>query len=159
MTVQEYVARQTERMAESLAHFIGSTKEDRLNWQPPSEGSEPCRSAYQQIGECVQVNRRLAMLLRGEPMPSGPPQTAEIPFAGPQEAQEQLRASAKEMADAIRALPDDGLAREFPHPRGVMRGENFILTAYRNMAYHAGQINYIQTLYGDAEFHLPPNWR
>src|SRR5262249_9769413 len=63
MTVQEYVARQTERMGEALAHFIGSTEEDRLNWQPPSEGSQPCRSAYHQIGECVQVNRRFATML------------------------------------------------------------------------------------------------
>jgi hypothetical protein len=159
MTVQEYVARQTERMTEALAHFIDSTQADRLDWQPPSEGSEPCRSAYHQISECVQVNRRFAALLRGEPMPSGSLQTTEIAFGSPQEAQEQLLASGRELASAIRALPDDGLAREFPHPRGVMRGENFILMAYRNMAYHAGQINFIQTLYGDPEFHLPPNWR
>ena len=25
---------------------------------------------------------------------------------------------------------------------------------YRNMAYHAGQVNYVQMLYGDTEFHI-----
>ena len=40
-----------------------------------------------------------------------------------------------------------------------MAGENVIVMCLRNMAYHAGQTNFIQILYGDTEFHVPPTWR
>jgi uncharacterized damage-inducible protein DinB len=159
MNVPEYVANQTERIAEALAHFVATTKEDKLDWQPTQEGSAPCRSVYQQISECVVVNRIFAKMLRGEIESAPLGERPEITFASPQDAQEQLLASARELAGAIRGLSEADLAREYKHPRGTMRGENFILMAYRNMAYHAGQINFIQTLYGDTEFHVPSNWR
>ena len=66
---------------------------------------------------------------------------------------------AEELAAAIRGLTEEDLERTYPHPRGPRLGANLILICYRNMAYHAGQINYIQTLYGDQEFHVPANWR
>ncbi len=159
MNVPEYVARQTERMAEALAHFIATTPEDKLVWHPKLEGSAPMRSILEQVGECVSVNRYIAALLRGENVtpPSGG--WPAIAFANGQDAQEQLVASARALADAIRNLDEEALNRTFAHPRGPMRGENLILSCYRNMAYHAGQANFIQMLYGDAEFHTPPNWR
>ena len=40
-----------------------------------------------------------------------------------------------------------------------MLGKNVILMPMRNMGYHIGQLNLIQMLYGDAEFHVPANWR
>jgi uncharacterized damage-inducible protein DinB len=75
------------------------------------------------------------------------------------DAQQRLMASAEELATAIRGMSEEDLDRIFLHPRAPMRGQNMIMICYRNMAYHAGQINFIQTLYGDQEFHLPPNWR
>ena len=39
-----------------------------------------------------------------------------------------------------------------------MKGITLIEMPYRNMAYHCGQLNFIQTIYGDKEFHLPPTW-
>ena len=65
MTVPAYIARQTERMADSLAHFIATTPEDRLVWHPAMEGSGPTRSILEQVSECVVVNRTLAALIRG----------------------------------------------------------------------------------------------
>jgi hypothetical protein len=159
MTVPEFVARQTERMAESLAHFIANTPEDKLVWHPKTEAASQTRSALEQIGECVSVNRGLATLLRtGElTLPAGG--WPETHFASGQDAQEQLVTSARELAAAIHALTPEDLSRTFDHPRGPVLGENLMLMGYRNMAYHAGQINFIQTLYGDTEFHLPPTWR
>jgi hypothetical protein len=65
MTVTEYVAEQTERMAEALAHFIQSTCPDRLDWQPSGENNAETRSALEQVSECIQVNRMMAALLTG----------------------------------------------------------------------------------------------
>ena len=159
MTVQEYMARQTERMGDSLAHFIASTPEDRLVWHPSLEGSAPTRSILEQVSECVLVNRMLAALLRGGKVEAPGPGSPAIKFANGQDAQEQLVASARELAAAIVRMSEADLTRTYEHPRGQMLGENVIMMCLRNMAYHAGQANFIQMLYGDSEFHVPPTWR
>ena len=104
MHVSEYMAAQTERMTDSLAHFIATTHDDKLQWQPQTEGSAPTRSVLEQVAECVVVNRMIAAGLRGEtpspPTASGP---ALILTSGA-EAQEQVRASGVELAAAIRTM-------------------------------------------------------
>ena len=159
MTVPEYIARQTERMADSFAHFIATTPDDRLVWHPHIEGAAPTRSILEQVSECVVVNRMMAALLRGGKVEPTNPNSPPIKFANGQDAQEQLVTSARELAAAIRMMPEADLARIYEHPRGKMSGENVIVMCLRNMAYHAGQTNLIQMLYGDAEFHVPPTWR
>jgi len=159
MHVPEYMAIQTERMTDSLAHFIASTQEDKLQWQPQTEGSAPTRSVLEQIAECVVVNRMIAAGLRGEtpspPSASGP----ALVLANGTDAQEQVRSSGAELAAAIRTMTEEDLERMYQHPRGQFVGANLIMMPLRNMAYHAGQINLIQILAGDAEFHVPPQWR
>ena len=159
MHVPEYMAAQTERMTDSLAHFIASTQEDKLQWQPQTEGSAPTRSVLEQIAECIMVNRMIAAGLRGEtpspPAASGP----ALVLTSGLEAQEQLRTSGAELAAAIRTMTEEDLERMYQHPRGQFLGANLIMMPLRNMAYHAGQINLIQMLAGDPEFHVPPQWR
>ena len=155
MTVQEYMATQTERIAEALAFYLTTTPEDKLDWRPSLTEEVTTRSMLDQVKECVSVNQRFAAMLRGESATSFP----EVSFANGQEAQEQLIASGKVLAEAIRGLSEEGMAQGYQHPRGEILGSSLIMMAYRNMAYHAGQINFIQTLYGDTEFRVPPNWR
>lgn len=159
MTVPDFVARQTERMAESLAHFIASTPADRLVWHPKLENEQATRSILEQIGECISVNRGLTTLLRTGELTLPPEGWPEVIFDSGQEAQEQLVVSARELGETIRVLTPEDLTRTFSHPRGPILGEHILLMGYRNMAYHAGQLNFIQTLYGDTEFHVPPTWR
>ena len=159
MSIQEYMGRQTERMGDSLAHFVATTPEDRLVWHPSIEGAAPTRSILEQVAECVVVNRLIATLIRGGKLDPPDPNAAPHKFANGQDAQEQLVTSARELAAAIRMMSDADLARTFNHPRGQMSGENVIMMCLRNMAYHAGQANFIQVLYGDTEFHVPPTWR
>jgi len=159
MHVPEYMARQTERMTDSLAHFIATTQDDKLQWQPQTEGSAPTRSVLEQIAECVVVNRMIAAGLRGEtpspPSASGP----ALVLANGTDAQEQVRTSGAELAAAIRTMTEEDLERMYQHPRGQFVGANLIMMPLRNMAYHAGQINLIQMLAGDPEFRVPPQWR
>jgi len=155
MTITEYVAQQTMRMAEALAYFIETTQAERLDWQPVGEDEAETRSALDQVSECIEVNHAMAALLRGETV--RPPSGLELADGG--DAQRRLLASAEDLAAAIRGVSEADLDRTYSHPRGQILGRNMILMGYRNMAYHAGQINFIQTLYGDPEFHVPPNWR
>ena len=157
MTVQEYIAEQTERIAAALSHYIGTTQEDKLYWKPEMAGSAPTRSILEQISECIGVNHLVAQLLRGEHVEAVA--WPDLVFADDADAQDRIKASAAELAAAIRALHDEDLTRLFKHPRAEISGANLLMMPYRNMAYHAGQINFFQILYGDAEFHLPPTWR
>ena len=158
MNAQEYMAEQIERMGPTLAHFVAATAPDKLTWTPSVAGSTATRNVLEQIAECVGVNLYFAALLRddGEGPPTGGMTLPEMTEA--QETQEQLIASTTALAAAVRALDDAGLTRIFQTRRGPTPGKNLMMAAYRNMAYHAGQINQIQLLAGDAEFHAPPNW-
>ena len=156
MTVQEFQAKRIERIAEALAHFVKTTPEDKLDWCPAACAESQTRSILAQIGECVKVNRAIAAILRGETVDYyGSP---AVEFTSGEEAQRQIVESGQELASVIRKLDDAGLDRTFPHWRGTFRGEIMLEAPYRNMAYHAGQINYIQCLAGDSEFHMPPTW-
>ena len=156
MTIPEYVANQTERVADSLAYFLSVMPAERLNWKPELPGAAPTRSALEQVSECIGVNRLVAKVLRGEVVAGSHDETE---FADGDEAQKLIQESAAELTAAIRAMTEADLTRVYAHPRAQIPGENLIMMCYRNMAYHAGQINLLQMLYGDAEFHVPPKWR
>lgn len=170
MTIQEYVAEHTERVGKALAHFLLSTTEGYRVWNPtclnpetgdsvPIESGEKPRSALELVAECVFVNHTFARILRGETVTPEEYNLSGLNFPNAEIAIAELEASTTELAQAIRTLSDQDLDRIFQHPRAEIVGKNIILMPYRNMAYHAGQINYIQSLYGDMVFHVPANWR
>ncbi len=156
MQITTYVADQTGRIADALCHYLETTAPERLDWKPELPGSAPTRSIFEQVAECADVNRFFAALLTGSDLPAMP-ETRTYP--GLESAKTDLQASVEALKAALLALEETDLAREYPHPRGPLLGTSLILTPYRNMAYHAGQINFYQILSGDAEFHAPPNWR
>ena len=158
MTVQEFMADQIVRIADSLASFLESTDPARVLWQPDPPGNAPARSALELAQECVTVNHYFAALLRGEAIEAPAGGFRGTPLADVADARRQLTESSAELAGAIRALDDAALAKTYSHWRGPVSGDKLIIGAYRNMAYHAGQVNLIQILGGDAEFHVPPSW-
>jgi hypothetical protein len=155
MTAQEYQADAIERAGAYLAHFIATTAPDRHDWVPQVDGAAGLRSALDQVAECIAVNRIFAALLAGD-TPSPPAPDAPRPFTDADDARAQLLQSAVSLAAVVRTLTDGDLAREFVTRRGPVPGAAAIEIPYRNMQYHAGQINQLQLLYGDAEFHSPP---
>ena len=162
MTVAEFQAKRIQRIAAALSHFISTTPEDRLSWEPDGLNGAKGRSIISMVSEIVVVNNVVAGRLSGEL--SGPPKPAtkapQIEFSSAQDAQDQLVASGEKLSNVVANLTDENLETEYEHWAGMVRGEIWIEMAYRNMAYHAGQINYIQVLLGDDEFHVPPgNWR
>ena len=159
MQVTDYMANQVERMAAGLAHFIETTDADKLNWKPELPGSAGTRSALQQVSECVQVNRTFAKLFRGESIAIPAGGYPDLEFADSKAARTALIESAQDFSATIKNLDETSLDKMYTHPRGEILGHNLLIMPLRNMAYHAGQINQIQMLLGDAEFHTPPNWR
>lgn len=158
MTAGAFAAKHIERMAESLAHFVGSTPEERLTWRPTLDGAAPTRSIMEQVGECAAVNRLIAAILHGEQVSSADRFPAPA-FTNGEEARETIIASGAELAAVVREMTDADMTRLYDHPRGKFPGDHLVVNAFRNMAYHAGQANFIQVLYGDGEFHIPATWR
>ena len=158
MTVQEFMAEQIERMGAGLASFIETTAPERVTWRPEAPGSSETRSALEQAQECIAVNRYFAALLRGEQIEVPAGGVRGTPLRTVEDARQQLTESSAELANAIRNSSDDALARTYSHWRGPASGYKLMIGAYRNMAYHAGQINLIQMLGGDGEFHMPATW-
>lgn len=155
MTVQQYMGDRIENAGKLLAHFVATTAPERRDWVPPVEGAVGLRSVLAQAGECILVNRMIDTLLRGETPPPFSPIDAPRPFENPDDAVPMLVESAAALADTVRGLSDEALARTYHTRRGAMAGANLIEMPYRNMTYHGGQVNLIQLLYGDGEFHIP----
>ena len=155
MTAQQFMAEHVERMGLSMAHFIASTDPSLLDQHIETKGADPTRSVYELVAECAATNRTFAALLNG-----GTTGQPSVPvFATSEDARDEIMASSNVLADAIRSSPDESFEQEFQHwSRGAIKGEILMMGAYRNMAYHSGQINFIQILNGDPEFHLPPTW-
>ncbi len=158
MSAQESLAGNIEWQASILAFTVANTVADRLTWAPDAGQGGTGRSTYDQVAECVGVNFGAAAILRGEAPPTqGETDPAAALFASSEAAQEQLKASAAALGAAIRGLSDADLDRRFDHPYlGQVRGRILSTLPGFNMIYHVGQINYIQTLYGDTEFRVPP---
>ena len=154
MTAQQFMAEHVERMGHSMADYVGSTDPVYLTSGIETKGGEPTRSVLELVSECVLVNHYFAGLLKGE----NPPKPGALTFANAKDAQDQIIASATVLADAMRHSADGVFEHEFPHWRGPMSGRIIMMGAYRNMAYHCGQINFVQILGGDHEFHMPASW-
>lgn len=152
MSVYEWHAYLVERAAGMLAHFLSVTKSERLDWRPSVDGHMG-RDALDQASECIRVNNFIALLLRGEE----PTAATDEPAHADRVCAEVL-ASGENLASAIRGLEDGALERLYPARFGPTPGKVLLELAHANMHYHIGQINYIQSLYGDKDFHVPPGF-
>ena len=150
-SVMEWQASVIEGAANALAFWVGTTREDRLDWTPSAEPDSKSRSVLDVAHECVRSNRRMAAILSGSPPSEGP-----APFTDSATAQKNLTESAKALADVVRGLDESALTQLFQAPWGPMPGRVMVQLPAMNMIYHGGQINYIQRLYGDTEFRVPP---
>src|ERR1700733_13731154 len=156
MTIGQWQARQIEKAAIFIADFVKSTAEDRRRWRPAVDESSRTRSAMEIVGECTFANHRFCAILRGEPLPTPPAEWATNEAV--EEALADLQASADQLASLVRGLDAAALAKEYITHRGPMPGALVIQFPLRNMTYHIGQINMIQLLYGDTDFHPGPEF-
>lgn len=157
MTLVEWQARQIQKAAGFICHFVESTREDRLRWCPATEAESKCRSVMDVAGECVYANRRTLGYLQGMPPAEARPSNFDT-FATVSDLTKALVESADALAEVIRKLDAEGLAREVQTHRGPMPVALAIQFPLRNMNYHMGQINMIQMLYGDTVFHITPEF-
>jgi hypothetical protein len=148
------IANSTREVAEGLERAILAMPADRQIWRPLDEG----RSALDQLAECAVINAWAAQVFRDRAVPplDGDAYAKECAALDTVEkAAAALRSATQTLVSAMESLPDDALdiQVQFPWDETSCTLAEALLTAYWNLTYHVGQINYIQTLYGDKEMH------
>ncbi|HLK59831.1 MAG TPA: DinB family protein [Chthonomonadaceae bacterium] len=154
VSVQALAAELTREVAETLIAVASATPEERLNWQPLDNG----RTILDQLVECTLANRKWTNILRSRRYADLGRAAAEQVYAELDTLSKvvpRLRETAADLAAAIEAVPDAVLAQTVETPWGPYTLARSCTHAYWNMVYHEGQINYIQTLYGDFDEHDP----
>lgn len=152
MNAMEWQAGIIERTANTLAYWVETTPGERLDWTPKADDASKSRSVRDQATECIKFNRGVAAVLRGESVDLNSPYEAPGGQAG---LVREIAASGKEFADAVRNLNPELLQKSHDFGFGEFPLGAWIEICQGNMMYHGGQVNYIQTLFGDTEFRFP----
>lgn len=154
VSVTAVAAEMTQEVSRTLIAIAQATPEDRLNWQPLDNG----RSMLNQLIECSLANWKWTTILRTRAFFSISKDVWEETaneLDTLEKVTARLRKTTADLVDAIRSMPVEQLSETVDTPWGPYSLARCCLHAYWNMAYHEGQLNYIQTLYGDFEEHEP----
>ncbi|HLV82011.1 MAG TPA: hypothetical protein VKT32_17105 [Chthonomonadaceae bacterium] len=147
-------AKMNREVAAGLARHFQAMSPEKQTWQPLDAG----RCALDQIQECAGINLWTAQMLRDRAMPpigENWMQQLKTQYDTPEKALAGLQTGTDALIAAIEAFPAEHLddTLQLPWDSAPSSLAEIMMLAYWNMAYHLGQISYIQTLYGDRENH------
>jgi uncharacterized damage-inducible protein DinB len=142
------IATLVDLMLKAAAHV----PPDRTDWKPQDTG----QSAQELLAHTAGANLFFAGLIQGtETLPTDRYQDVQELTANAKtyrQAQEALKASAQVLEQTIRATTDEQLREERQMPWGEHWKMTRLITApSAHIAYHWGQLCYLQTLLGDTE--------
>jgi hypothetical protein len=126
--------------------------EDKLGQVPMGAA----RTALEFTAEVAGFNALVAKMLRGEEASQTMEEhyTPSATVANYAECKEAIEKTTAELAAAIDALDEDGLLKPLTTPWGApTTAYGIAKMAASHMMYHDGQINYIQSLFGDDTNH------
>lgn len=158
MRYQDVVIRITESALSDFFRTARAVPEDKLEWSPLDQG----RSVLDQVQEVAQAPAFFKMLLEKKAFPELKPEQMEKAMEQRKswktidECEEACRKYSDSFYNLIRDYPDEDLEIMINLPWGggmVKSIADVMLFHYWNILYHTGQVNYIQTLYGDKEMH------
>lgn len=158
MRYQDQVILMTTRAVEALFRTARAVPADKVTWKPLDNG----RTVLDQLQECAQVPLFYKSILEQKKAP----EVDEKYFQESRKLRQQWKTVAeceqkclensKQLLDVIGKLSDKDLQVKvkLPFAGGMERTlADLAMSHYANTSYHIGQINYIQTLYGDFDSH------
>lgn len=154
-TVQSVAATLIEKVANDLIATVRTMPEDKAQWEPTPD----TRSVINQVVECCLANRMWGNTLQTQVharLPEGVAEQAYKELTTIEKVTAHLQETSDQLAAIVRNLPDEALPVVVPYPWKPEAGNSVAeccFHPYWNMVYHQGQINFIQTLYGDQEEH------
>jgi len=142
-----------------ILHALSTTPDERLNWSP----SPTARSPLHQIVHAAQSISHIHGFLDGRPFDVPTTELAdrgfrdfEQAFTTRDEAENILEKNAEAFVAWLDALEPEKLSSlvETPFGMGAMPIELGITFPAQHTRWHHAQIEYIQTIYGDVDWHM-----
>lgn len=158
MRFQDYIIDSIQKGFDEVFRYAKFVPEDKLTWKPLDLG----RSVLDQCQELAQSPAYVTSMIAGEKMPEMSQESWQKVMEERQAwttVEECERIGKERLAalfEAIRNCPDERLKETvwLPYDGGRDFTIQEIMEYPRwNANYHAGQISYVQTLYGDKEMH------
>ena len=141
------------RLLTTFAHV----PDDRLHWTP----SPTAKSAQRIAAHAAIANFGFAAMTRGERLPADNladvvrlSEAKELAVTSREQAVAIIEESTRHLLSAIDALTPERLRGDAYLPIGPMPMASFIFLGARHAEMHAGQIDYLQTIWGDLEFRI-----
>ena len=149
------ILQQMPMARERLLYGFDQVPDDRLTWSPGGEAKSPLQLA----AKTAAFLDFFAYFVQHRSMPGG--ERPPLPELGSrEEAKAHLNAAFDRLTTALQALTEEDLQQMVPVPWGgtapLAAVVGWVPSA---IAYHQGQLNYLQTAYGDTNPNMPPSWR
>jgi hypothetical protein len=142
-----------------ILHALATTPDDKLNWSP----SPTSRSALHQVVHAAHSISHIHGFLSGTPFDAPTPDVAdrgfresEKPYTQRDEVVSLLETNAGSFVAWLDALQPEALGTlvETPFGMGAVPIELGITFPAMHTRWHHAQIDYIQTIYGDLDWHM-----
>jgi len=133
---------------------IEKVPDDRLEWSPGGSA----KSALGLAGKLAGFLGFIAYMTEHSAMPdrTGP---QPLPPATREEARAALEGAFDGLTGVLSALTPADLERTVPTPWGAnVPIPDWMHVGNSVIAYHQGQLNYLQLCYGDEDPNMPPDW-
>jgi len=133
---------------------LDRTRDDRLTWNPGEAALTPLELA----GKTARFVAFLTHYFEHGTMPERPASPPPAPQSR-EEAKAALDASFGRLLGVLEGLTEADLGKIVTLPWGETTALNDVLWAVPSIiAYHQGQLNYLQLAYGDKDPNIPPEW-
>lgn len=147
-----------ERAHTRLVHLLSFVPDDKLTWAP----SPSSRSSLRLVAHCAASNAFFTKVIKnGLPQPMPTPEEffrglseGEATVATREEALALLEGTTADLRRAIDALTAIELDATPDSPFGPLPMSFWLEQTGEHLAYHAGQLAYMQTIWGDLDNHL-----
>ena len=147
----------TEMAKGRLLRTFEFIPDDKLTYSP----APTCKHALRIVAHCAVTNNIFATILRGEDLPvSENPDEARAKVAAMESSVTSREAAVKSLEDSTAAVMSaldkvtaESLETSPMSPFGPFPMSFWMALPAMHMGSHAGQIDYIQTIWDDQEFH------
>lgn len=148
MTLKDYMILETEKSLQSLFAAARKVPSDKIDWKPLDNG----RSTLDQLQECAYCPLWVPGLLEKrafDPSEFAAYEETRKGWTTIDECEAAAQANMEQFKAAVHSLPEADYGVEVNLPWGNYTLAEVMGFPIWNLHYHTGQINYVQTLYGD----------
>ena len=153
MTLQQMESVRVKRAGEIFLGAAQHVPADKAHWKPHPNAT----SAHEIVQHLAWANHFFAAIIQGQTPPAAD-KDPQVPF---EQVLQQFQRSYESLAHTIAAVPDAHLQEKRQMPWGqVWKVQSLLMGGSLHIAYHWGQIGYLQLAWGDTtDYHLLPEPR